>query len=106
MSLVDDIPADDVVELTAAIARAFRTEGCEPTCHCCNKAIAIGRKFKLAFIPIPPANCSQFATKPEGNDVMLCYRCTPAKLVVELEKRARARARERAGRGFIREHQP
>lgn len=102
---VADIPADDVLMLTAALARAFRAENCEPACHCCGKGIEIGRKFKLAFIPTPSANCSQFATAPEGEDVMLCYHCTPAKLAVVREKQRKARARERAGRGFIREHQ-
>ena len=99
---VADIPADDLLTLTAPMARAFRTEGCEPACHCCGKDIEIGRKFKLAFIPTPSTYCPQFV--PQGEDVMLCYHCTPAKLVEVRERQRKARERQRAGHGFIREH--
>ena len=98
---VADIPADDVLTLTAALARAFRTENCEPACHCCGKDIQIGRKFKLAFIP----SKEPLSLFSDGHDVMLCYHCTPAKLAIAREKERVARMR-RAGHGFTREHKP
>jgi hypothetical protein len=48
---VNEIPADETVEMTATLHRAFRVAGCRPTCHACLKAIPTGSMFKLATIP-------------------------------------------------------
>ena len=92
---VEDIPADDLMTMTARFVRGFKALGCDPHCHCCEKKIEVGMKFKLAFIKRPQYN---ILSGPDSADEMLCYHCTPAKLLA-LEKAARNASMERLRRG-------
>ncbi len=93
--LVEDIPPDEIVEMTVTLDRAFRAVGCEPECHCCEKPILIGHKFKLALVVDP--------FYKQSTDQMLCYHCTPAKLL-EAEKAVRFAYAQRQAGGFTRPH--
>ena len=59
--MIDDVPTDTVMELTADLTRAFKFAGCAPTCHACQRSIEVGSKFQLISY--------------EGTDEMLCGRC-------------------------------
>jgi len=47
---VSEIPADEAVEMTKTMHRAFSTAGCRPTCHACESDLSVGTRFKLATI--------------------------------------------------------
>lgn len=46
---VQEIPEDQVLEMTSALHRAFNIAGCDPMCHCCEKMLPVGSQFKLAM---------------------------------------------------------
>ena len=99
MSVVDDIAPDEMCTMTAQLDRAFRALDCEPECHCCEKPILIGHKFKLAYIKRPEGGWID----PESTDEMLCYHCSPAKLLAMEKVAMDARDARRSG-GFTRPH--
>lgn len=47
---VEEIPSDELVKMTKFWHRAFNAAGCDPICHCCQKKLPTGSKFKLATI--------------------------------------------------------
>lgn len=93
LRMLDAIDADEICTLTETLDRAFRAAGCVPECHCCGRTIRTGRKFKLAYI-------ERTQWPHVSTDEMLCYRCTPAKL---LEKENAQLERMTRG-GFTRIH--
>lgn len=99
---LEEIPADEIVVLSAQLNRAFRSVGCQPGCHCCKKSIDVGDEFKLAMVEQVEAAGLSSRMRGEPRDEMLCTDCTPAKL---LRKRRKAkRDWEAAGRGYSRLH--
>lgn len=99
MSEIDDIPPDEMIELTESMKRAFLALDCDPECHCCGKPIEIGQKFKLAYIERPKGGW----TDPDSTDEMLCYHCTPEKLLAQ-EKEQREERERRSRGGYTRAH--
>ncbi len=85
---LDDIPADQEIQINAEIVRLFRAAGCDPGCHCCLRKIEIGDLFQLAT--------------NDGRDVMLCDRCNVDDLIAAKIKRKRARERNVRQYGFSR----
>lgn len=77
---IDDIPADVTILMTADLIRAFKSEGCEPTCHNCGKDLIVGILFKLA--EFKKLECYTGWTlktaleQAESEDEMLCNNCT------------------------------
>ena len=60
---IDDIPADTTIEMTEALARLFRLEGCDPQCHICLVDLyEAGKKFQLM--------------EYDGTDEMVCDKHT------------------------------
>lgn len=47
---VEQIPSDKLVKMTRVFHKAFKSVGCDPMCHCCNKFLPIGSMFKLATV--------------------------------------------------------
>ncbi len=47
---LEEIKADELVEMTASFERAFKSHDCDPMCHCCGTMITVGNKFHLATI--------------------------------------------------------
>lgn len=58
---VDDIPADEIIEMTDTFHRVFNAAGCDPMCHCCEKMIPVGCNFKLSTIFIVPMTWGECA---------------------------------------------
>lgn len=50
MEEIENIPADELIVMSAIFHRAFNAAGCDPMCHCCQTMIPVGAKFKLATI--------------------------------------------------------
>jgi hypothetical protein len=65
---IEQIPSDELVTMTDFWHRAFNTKGCDPGCHCCGKALAIGSTFKLATV--------DRLAEGQTREVMLCDTCT------------------------------
>lgn len=98
---IETLPSNKLIEMTELFHRAFNAAGCNPMCHCCEKMIPIGDKFKLSTVQ--PLSCpvydgdsfsAQEQLKKEGKldfcstvaplweeskEVMLCAACTPEK---------------------------
>lgn len=51
---VEEIPADETLEMSITWHRAFNAAGCNPQCHCCRQYIPIGGLFKLATVNETP----------------------------------------------------
>ncbi len=49
---IEEIPSDELIEMTALFHRSFNAAGCDPACHCCYTKIPVGDKFKLATVRI------------------------------------------------------
>ena len=75
---LDDIPADVLITMTDELERLFRAGGCNPTCHVCNKRLAIGRHFTLMSL--------------NKRDEMVGDCCTRIQLVAKREKQSVARS--------------
>lgn len=109
MELINEIKSDVLMGMTENLIRAFRIKGCDPACHCCNKKIEAGDKFKLAEVKAVVAGSFYEDAKLETNDEMLCGKCTPVELANSRKKqRKRDKSRWMAGRtgGFTRKHAP
>ncbi len=82
---VEQIPANEVVEMTDLLHRAFRAGGCDPICHCCCKRLDAGSRFHLATVETHKkegtanSGISRWAAH-ETREVMLCADCDVAKL--------------------------
>lgn len=118
---VEEIPADQLVEMTELFHRSFKAAGCDPECHCCANKIPIGAKFKLATVMQKPTVWGnglekgidilkgKITTLKDMNDndmvhsheVMLCEVCTPVmyheKVIKELEGKIAERDKPRGG---------
>lgn len=86
---IEEIPSDELIEMSEIWHRAFNAAGCNPGCHCCNKFINVNDKFKLSTIPIrEPIHTNYLdqldkgiesyknGTISESKEVMLCDKCT------------------------------
>lgn len=47
---IEEIPSDQVFDMSELFHRSFKAAGCDPACHCCYKFIPVGEKFKLSTI--------------------------------------------------------
>lgn len=72
---VEEIPADEVIEMSIDFDRAFRHLGCKPMCHHCKKKVAIGDKFKLATLTTAVHSGSNDKNTLASREVMLCMNC-------------------------------
>ena len=77
---LDDIPADTQMILTAELRRLFLAGGCNPTCHGCNRRLAIGDDFTLATM--------------DGRDEMIGTCCTKEKLRARRERQHAKKERD------------
>ncbi len=87
---INEIPSNELVVMTDFWHRAFNAAGCDPGCHCCEKSIPAGAKFKLSTIRdskeqytnhpnILQDAIDQYDEIVETKEVMLCDECTPEK---------------------------
>ncbi len=87
---LNDIPPDVTLVLTDEMNRLFRIAKCDPTCHCCRDAIAVGDYFKLQTHAV-----QKFGTRMNVNrierDIMLCSDCDTTKLAAKEKKDHRER---------------
>lgn len=81
-SKVLDIPADEIVTMTADLYQEFCHFGCVPACHLTGAWINIGDKFKLATVDVAIKRGSLNYTDTESREVML----SPGASVDELKK--------------------
>lgn len=95
---IEEIPADEVVEMTPLFHRAFSAVGCNPHCHCCWKELPIGSMFKLATMEPGTSGFARGHDKP--TDVMLCKKCTPKKFAKQTKEEYEAK--QKAGGGCFR----
>lgn len=87
MSTIEQIPADEVIEMTALFHRLFNAGGCNPMCHCCMKMLPVGSIFKLSTVEqmlyeMAEGNIRRYGYKirtgeVKTKEVMLCEDCTP-----------------------------
>lgn len=106
-SNLEEIPADVVVEMTAELTRAFKICDCDPTCHCCGKAIEPGTKFKLAYIrSLDDFSVTYQHGFTSNEDEMLCRDCTAADLITYKKKlwKEDEAAYDARHRGYTRKH--
>lgn len=47
---IEEIPSDELIEMTELFHRAFNAAGCNPACHCCYHFINVGDNFKLSTV--------------------------------------------------------
>ena len=102
MTILDDIIADVEIEMTEDLIRAFRIEGCDPACHCCEKTLEAGKMFKLAVVE----TADWWANNTVANDEMLCCDCTAEMLIqrkIELAK-THHKDLDRSRNGYTRKH--
>jgi hypothetical protein len=100
---VNGIPTDTIITMTNEMHRSFIAGDCNPTCHCCNKGICVGDKYKLAHVS------SEIASKVYGvfkttsdHEVMLCNKptCTPDQMIINYNNQKEINNRVyRSGRG-------
>lgn len=90
---VAEIPADQVIEMTEVLHRAFKAGGCAPVCHCCCKQLVPSTQFHLATVATyqhprikndeghytANSGISRWATE-QTREVMLCAECDVAKM--------------------------
>ena len=98
---IEEIPSNELVEMTALFHRAFNAAGCNPACHCCYRFIEVGDKFKLSTVRDVHTQKHGTSNIGEGafakdrlkviegkiekadrvtdvtHEVMLCIKCTP-----------------------------
>lgn len=110
-SAIDDIISDVEMIMTTVLIRAFKTQGCNPACHCCCNSINAGDKFKLAMITNNPywdSKNKKPSDETEINDEMLCNNCTPDMLTADRAKELKDTMPQRYGgnasNGFTRKH--
>jgi len=77
---VEEIPSDEVIEMSSVMHRAFKAGGCRPLCHGCGKWLDVGSKFKLQTVNTTlrydGVNIDT-GRNIESREVMLCDICTP-----------------------------
>jgi len=93
---IDKIVADEEIEMTPLLRRAFLLTACDPACHCCGNDIGDGAVFKLAAV------IGQW-NKDDYYDEMLCENCTVQDLLDERDRKEKERI-ARLGGGFSRPH--
>lgn len=49
---VEEVPADQLVEMTPELYQEFCIGGCVPRCHLTKQWIKMGDKFKLSTVPV------------------------------------------------------
>jgi hypothetical protein len=82
---VEEIPSDEIIEMTELFHRSFSAAGCIPACHCCRKWIPIGEQFKLSTVKMTSVmergggNTFKGAGSIVTKEVMLCEDCTSEK---------------------------
>ena len=98
---IEEIPSDELIEMTNLFHRAFNAAGCNPACHCCYHFIEVGDKFKLSTVRDVRTHNHGTSNIGEGafaedrlgvlegkiekadrvtditHEVMLCVECTP-----------------------------
>lgn len=100
---IEEIPADEVVKMTANLSRLFKAGGCAPMCHACAEKIKVGDNFKLSTIVSAIRRGSMNYTDLSGREVMLCEKCTTDDLnKPEIEKIRIEQKRRAAGGGCFR----
>jgi len=85
-NLIESIPSDELIEMTAQLHRIFNAGGCNPMCHSCYQFIEIGKTFHLGTVEaIIPKNKTGNTRSigiieptefTETKEVMLCGNCT------------------------------
>lgn len=68
---VEEIPANELVEMTPELYQEFCIGGCVPMCHLTFNYIKIGDKFKLSSLDVATKKGSNNYTRKETMDVML-----------------------------------
>lgn len=102
---VEEIPSDQVIEMTDLLHRAFNAGGCDPICHCCVKELKVGLPFKLATVTTystESANSGINLMSPSlqvSREVMLCDTCTVEMMAKRNRKRRREYEKYRAAGG-------
>jgi len=86
-----ELPKENTLTIMSEdLHHLFFVNGCDPTCHCCRKKIAVNDKFKLATVSeslIIQAKALDGYCVFKGDiphDVMLCgnEKCTPLNMVL------------------------
>lgn len=83
---IEQIPADELTEMTVLWHRVFNAAGCNPGCHGCYVGIEPGDKFKLATIPMAVARGNTLKNTLETKEVMLCEHCDISKVTKKQEE--------------------
>ena len=105
-NVIDKILSDEIVVMTDVLIRAFKSNNCNPACHCCGDKIKSGDKFKLALVTYRPYwnyQEGRQAKKTEIVDEMLCVICTP-KMLLANEAKSLIEAQVARTSGYTRKH--
>lgn len=83
---IEEIPPDEIVEMTPIFHRLFNAVGCNPMCHCCKKMLPIGVNFRLGTVEKMNYHYSSGNPRQSmrmikdeitnSKEVMLCSTCT------------------------------
>lgn len=98
-SKVLDIPADEIVVMTADLYQEFCHFGCVPACHLTNVWINIGDKFKLATVDVAIMKGAMNYNQTESREVMLSENADIEKFKEIQSKRITDEKKRRANGG-------
>jgi hypothetical protein len=87
--------ADVLATMTEEMHHLFMVNGCDPTCHCCNKKISVGMGYKLGHvtkqncIEASKLKCYRLFKSDDEHDVMLCesVNCSPHAMIINKIKK-------------------
>lgn len=99
---IEEIPADELIEMTDTWHRAFSAAGCNPACHGCWEHIKVGEKFKLATINAAVAIGSTDRNTIISKEVMLCERCNPKNVEKQDEEAIEKNRKNKEEKGCFR----
>src|SRR5688500_7771339 len=91
MSTIEEIPADQLIEMTPLLHRLFNAGGCDPACHGCWNKIPVGEKFKLSTLKLAQSTGTGFELS-ESKEVMLCENCQPENVQENQNKKTEYKA--------------
>lgn len=87
MNKIDEIEPSKNTEMTDELIRIFKSVGCDPACHACEKGIKSGEIFKL----VPHPTIDRAGHPMEGfSDEMCCDKCGTHHLTLRDKRWVRA----------------
>lgn len=101
---VEEIPADEIVNMTEFWHKAFKVNGCTPCCHSCGKWILPGHLFQLTTVKTRTQyRAGQtkvgIGDRHESTEIMICGTCDPKEFEIKEYEAAELYKKRKAEEG-------